>query len=212
MAKSLQEQMANIFPVKQEKTKENNVKSNRKLGNVVVSYRSNQVDKNELNRDKLASMEKKIIEARSVSFIEKENSSLKYKLDELSNSLELQRQKYLALEIENSRLRAKKTIEVENIEKSTTSAITKSKEYKALLVDKNAIELNLKDIKTQLNQLNKQNKNLCIEMARVLKKSLKEASLPLAKREKHQRNIKEIEEGNISTITEVLAVLSYISE
>jgi len=185
-------------------------KSVNKHGNVVVTYKPKFTNSN-LKSDLSLALEKKALEARRVGVVEKQLASLQFRLSQQSDALETEKRKYLLLEQENSKLRAIKTIANEKAEKSVLTSVTKSKEFKDLVKENNLLEAEVKYLKKQIETLDKSNKKLCVDLSRILKKLLAETSFVKAKREMHLNNIKRIEDGYISGITEVIAVLSYVN-
>jgi len=198
MTKTLKEQLSKISKNPSEKH-----------GSVTVTYKSKSIKDRSLQKDVLIAYEKKALETRRVSLIEKEVENLKFKLIQQSDALEYEKKRFLLLEHENAKLRGSKTSSIDKVEKIVASNVTKSKEYKELLLKKTDSESEVKSIKKEISEMSKSHKKLCIEIARILKKTLQEATMPKAKRELHLRRIKEIEEGNLSILTEIVAVLSY---
>jgi glutamyl/glutaminyl-tRNA synthetase len=198
MTKTLKEQLSMISE-----------KPSEKHGSVTVTYKSKSIKDRSLQKDVLLAYEKKALEARRVSLIEKEVENLKFKLAQQSDALEYEKRRFLLLEQENAKLRGSKTSTIEKVEKIASSNVTKSKEYKELLLKKTDTESEVKSIKKELSEMSKSHKKLCVDISRILKKTIQEATITKAKRELHLRRIKEMEEGNLSVLTEIVAVLSY---
>ena len=204
MSKTIKEQMTSFADMTLMLSK-NNVKNQ----NVKVSYKAVNAHDKDSRSETLIAMEKKLLDAKKVSLLEKELENLKFKLTQQADSLENSKKACLHLEQENSKLRGTKSRGAEKIEKSTTQSVLKSKEYQALLVKKRESDSNTTSIRNELTEIKKINKDLCVEVARILKKLLTEVHLSKAMREKHARNIKAIEDGDVSVIPFVIAGLSY---
>lgn len=170
MSKTIKEQMTSILN-----------KADSKNQTVKVTYKSVNIQDKDARKDALLAMEKKMLDARKVVLLEKEVENLKFKLSQQSDALENEKRRFLGLEQENSKLRGARTSSVEKVEKATSQNVLKSKEYKDLLLLKIASDSIASSLRNELTDNKKQNKTLCVEIARILKKLLKEASLPIAK-------------------------------
>ena len=197
MKKTLKEQLQQVTE-----------KSAIKNGNVVVTYKS-KIPNINLKDDLSLALEKKMLEASKIGLLEKQVASLEFKLSQQSDAFEFEKRKYLLLEQENSKLRANKTIDNQKIEKSISTTVTKSKEFKDLLKDKKELETEVSNLKKELAILNQSNKKLCVDLSRILRKLLAETSFAKAKRELHLNKIQDIENGNIKKISEIITFLAY---
>lgn len=198
MSKTIKEQMTSMIS-----------KSNVKNQNVKVSYKSVNAHDKDSRNETLIAMEKKILDAKKMNLLEKEVENLKFHLSQQADTLASARRACMLLEQENSKLRGAKSSGVEKREKSSTQSVLKSKEYQALLTQNKELDSKMVSVGNELTEIKKNNKDLCIEVARILKKLLKEVSLKKAMREKHERNIKTIEDGDLSAISYVISGLSY---